>query len=47
MGISSIIKHKRQSINQEENMVTDDEQITMSTEKKETFDIWKEFDSQV
>jgi len=45
--ISSIIKHKRQSINQEENIVRDDEQITMSTEKKETFEIWKEFVSQV
>ncbi|XP_015377461.1 PREDICTED: zinc finger BED domain-containing protein 4-like [Diuraphis noxia] len=45
--ISSIIKRKKQSINQEENIVTDNEQITMSTEKKETFDIWKEFDSQV
>ncbi|KAF0757791.1 zinc finger BED domain-containing protein 4-like [Aphis craccivora] len=37
--ISSIIKHKRQSINQEENIVTDEEQITMSTEKKETFEM--------
>ncbi|KAL4126381.1 hypothetical protein QTP88_010603 [Uroleucon formosanum] len=44
--ISSIIKHKKQSMNQEENIITDEEQITMSTEKKETFEIWKEFDSQ-
>ena len=44
--ISNIIKHKKQSIIQDENVVVNEEQTT-SAEKKETFEIWKDFDSQV
>lgn len=44
--MSNIMKHKKQSLAEEENKVVDEE-ITMPAAKKETFEIWKEFDSQV